>query len=238
MPEFTITPVAQSVKASFVHIAALDHLDDGQTELFRELPVAGVVAGHRHDGAGAVGHQHIVGDEDGDLLAVHGVHGRARPPAGRRSCPCATSVRSKSLFLAAASWYALHLVQVGDLVRPFLNAGVLGRDDHVGRAEQRVRAGGVDEQLVARRGGEVYLRAGGAADPVLLLRLARGRCKSRSISRSSISRWAYSVIFSIHWLLTLCTTSPPQRSHTPPTTSSLASTTLQEVHQLTLISFL
>ncbi len=39
-PLFTITPVAQSVKASFVHIAALDDLDDGQTEFFRELPVA------------------------------------------------------------------------------------------------------------------------------------------------------------------------------------------------------
>ena len=45
-----------------------------------------------------------------------------------------------------------------------------------------------------------------------------------------MSRWAYSVIFSIHWLFTLWTTSLPQRSHTPLTTSSLASTHLQEVH--------
>ena len=40
------------------------------------------------------------------------------------------------------------------------------------------------------------------------------------------------------WLLTRCTTSLPQRSHTPLTTSSLANTHLQPVHQLTFISFL
>ena len=49
---------------------------------------------------------------------------------------------------------------------------------------------------------------------------------------------AYSVIFSIHWLFTLRTTSAPQRSQTPFTTSSLASHTLQEVHQLMGISLL
>ena len=38
-----------------------------------------------------------------------------------------------------------------------------------------------------------------------------------------------SVIFSIHWLFTRCTTGLPQRSHTPFTTSSLARTTLQPV---------
>ena len=46
------------------------------------------------------------------------------------------------------------------------------------------------------------------------------------------------IIFNIHWDLTLWTTSPPQRSQTPPTTSSFASTHLQEVHQLTFISLL
>ena len=56
--------------------------------------------------------------------------------------------------------------------------------------------------------------------------------KSRS-SRSSMRRWAYSVIFSIHWDFSLRMTGEPQRSHTPSTTSSLASTHLQEVHQFT-----
>ena len=38
-------------------------------------PVNGpvVVGGDGHDGPGAVGGQHVVGDEDGDLLPVHGV---------------------------------------------------------------------------------------------------------------------------------------------------------------------
>ena len=43
---------------------------------------------------------------------------------------------------------------------------------------------------------------------------------------------------SIHWDFTLRTTSPPQRSQRPPTTSSLAKPTLQEVHQLMGISIL
>ncbi len=54
-----------------------------------------------------------------------------------------------------------------------------------------------------------------------------------SSSKSSMSRWAYSVIFSIHWDFSLRMTAEPQRSHTPSTTSSLASTHLQEVHQFT-----
>ena len=56
--------------------------------------------------------------------------------------------------------------------------------------------------------------------------------KSRS-SRSSMSRSAYLVMASIHWLFSLRMTSPPQRSQTPSTTSSLARTILQLVHQLT-----
>ena len=38
---------------------------------------------------------------------------------------------------------------------------------------------------------------------------------------------------SIHWLFSLRMTAEPQRSHTPSTTSSLASTHLQLVHQFT-----
>ena len=48
---------------------------------------------------------------------------------------------------------------------------MLGRDDHVGRAEQSVRTGGVDGQGIALGGLEVDLRAGRASDPVLLLGL-------------------------------------------------------------------
>ncbi len=48
---------------------------------------------------------------------------------------------------------------------------MLGRDDHVGRAENRIRACGENAQRVARRGREIDLRAVGAADPVALGRL-------------------------------------------------------------------
>ena len=65
-PELTMMPVSSlATKASLLHVAALDHLDDGQAELLGKLPVALVVAGHAHDDAGAVAHEDIVGDEDG-----------------------------------------------------------------------------------------------------------------------------------------------------------------------------
>ena len=44
-----------------------------QPNFLAKLPVAVVVGGHGHDGAGAVGSQDVIGDEDGDLLAVDGV---------------------------------------------------------------------------------------------------------------------------------------------------------------------
>mgnify|MGYP003344867117 CR=1 FL=1 len=48
-------------------------LGEHTAELLRELVVALVVRRHRHDGAGAVLHQDVVGDVHGDLAAVHGV---------------------------------------------------------------------------------------------------------------------------------------------------------------------
>ena len=50
-----------------------DHRDDRQRERRRELGVALVVRRHGHDRAGAVLHQHVVGDPDRDALAVDGV---------------------------------------------------------------------------------------------------------------------------------------------------------------------
>ena len=56
-------------------VPAGDDLADGQAEGAGELPVALVVRGHGHDRAGAVAGQHVVGDPDGDLLAVDRVDG-------------------------------------------------------------------------------------------------------------------------------------------------------------------
>ena len=53
--------------------ARRDHPDDRQVERLGELEVALVVAGHGHDRAGAVAHQHVVGDPDRDRLAVDGI---------------------------------------------------------------------------------------------------------------------------------------------------------------------
>src|SRR5205823_6478231 len=44
-------------------------LADGELELGRELEVAGVVGRHGHDRPGAVFHEHVVRDPDGDRLA-------------------------------------------------------------------------------------------------------------------------------------------------------------------------
>ena len=52
-----------------------DHRHDGQAELAGEVKVALVVRGHGHDRAGAVAHQHVVGDPDRDALAVDRVDG-------------------------------------------------------------------------------------------------------------------------------------------------------------------
>ena len=131
------------------HIAALDDLDDGQIEFFREIIVALVVGGHGHDGARAVADEHIVGDEDGDLFAVHGVHGAHALQPYACFVLCKLGALEVALLRSGLLVFP-HGVQVGDLVRPFFNAGMLGRDDHISRAKQRVRAGGVDEQLVAQ----------------------------------------------------------------------------------------
>ena len=113
---------------------------------------------------------------------------------------------------------------------------MLRGDDHVGGTEQGVAAGGVNGQGITCGGAEVDLCAVAAADPVLLL---GGDALDVIQSVQTVDELVgICVIFSIHWLLTRWTTSLPQRSHTPLTTSSLARTHLQPVHQLTFISFL
>ena len=69
-------------------VARADHRHDRELELARELEVALVVRGHGHDRAGAVAHQHVVGDEDRDALVVRGVdRERADEDAGLLLAP-------------------------------------------------------------------------------------------------------------------------------------------------------
>ena len=90
---------------------------------------------------------------------------------------------------------------------------MLRRYYHVSNPEQSIRSGGVNAQLlILACQGEINLGTLGLTDPVLL-----GDFDTLDIIYG-ISPWislsAYSVIFNIHWLLTLRMTSEPQRSQT------------------------
>ena len=125
---------------------------------------------HGHDRARAVAHQDIVRYENRDLLAVNRVDG------------CHTVELDASLVLVELGALKIgltrrflavgaHRVYVCELIRPLLNRRMLGRDDHIGRAEQRVRTGGIDGQGISLGSLEVHLCAGRAANPVALLHL-------------------------------------------------------------------
>ena len=130
------------------------------------------MGGDGHDSAGAVGGQNVVRDENGDLL-----------PVDRVNAPHAVQLHAGLVLVQ------LGALQVGlggrrlligyDLVRvlqlaafqPALHQGVLRGEDHISRAEQGVRPGGKDLDVLAGGGLEDHLGAGGAADPVALLGL-------------------------------------------------------------------
>ena len=107
-----------------------------QFELLRELEVAFVVPGHRHDGAGAVAHQHVVRRPDGNHVAVGRVHGvRAREDARL----LLAHLTAHDILLARRLTIRLHR---GTLVgrRHLLDCRMLRRQHQVRRAEDRVGA--------------------------------------------------------------------------------------------------
>jgi hypothetical protein len=163
-------------------VTRLDHTADRQLEGAREGEVARVVGRDGHDRAGAVAHQDVVGDEDGDPLAVDRV-GRVR--AGEH----AGLVLGLGLPLDVGLGAGLRAVGGDGLGRGRVTAGphlvgalgpggrdelvdqrVLGGQHHVGGAEQGVLAGGEDGDGLTVD-GEVDAGALGAADPVALLQL-------------------------------------------------------------------
>ena len=128
------------------------------------------MAGHAHDDTGAVAHQHVIGDEHGQRLMGDGVHDldTVQPDAGL------VLVQLAALEIGLVSGLLLiggHLVPVLDEGLPLLQQGMLGRNDHIGGAEQGVGTGGVHGDIGAHVGLECDLGAGGAADPVALLDL-------------------------------------------------------------------
>ena len=125
---------------------------------------------HRHDGAGAVSSQNVVGNENGDLLAVDGVdaHNAVQLHAGLVLVQLGTlQVRLGG----GGGLVGLDRIGVIQPVHPLGDQGVLGGQDHIGGAEQGVGPGGVHQDLVAQGGLEFHLRAMAAADPVGLLGL-------------------------------------------------------------------
>jgi hypothetical protein len=165
----------------------LDHAAHRQVEGGRELEVALVVRGHRHDRAGAVLHQHVVGDEHRDLLAVDGVgDGAPERHAG-------LGLAGGAAVLAGRGQRVVDVVAHRRLVLGAggeqLDVGVLGRHHEERRAEQRVRPrredGVVDPQLLA---AEV---TSAPSERPIQLRCIVLTCSGQSIvSRSSSSRSA------------------------------------------------
>ena len=121
-----------------------DDADDLQVVFLGELEVAVVVAGHRHDGAGAVLHQHVVGDPDRDRLAGCGIY---RVAAGEDAgllpvahLPGDQILRHRGLTVRV---YLRLLLRSRERV----DQRMLRSEDHEGGAEDGVGAGGEDFDL-------------------------------------------------------------------------------------------
>ena len=129
--------------------------------------VALVVGGHRHDRAGAVLHQHVVGDKHRYLLAVDGIgDGAPERDAGLRLISVAALLVG---LVEGVVDIVAHLLLLGGALGEAHDVGVLGGHHEEGRAEERVRAGRedgiVDAELLAAEG---HLSALAASDPVAL----------------------------------------------------------------------
>src|SRR5699024_2232352 len=136
-------------KGGLLHIAAGYHLDNVAAEGLGKGPVTVIVGRHSHDGAGAVGGKDIVGNENGNLLAVYRVdtHNALELYAGLFLVQLGTLQvgLGSSLCLVSPDF-----LRVGELIHPLGNQCVLRREHHVGGAEQGVGTGGVYQNLISQ----------------------------------------------------------------------------------------
>ena len=140
-----------------------------------EVPVALVLSGHRHDRPGAVGHEDVVGQEDGDGHAGEGVHD---PAAGGDTALVQGCARGHSVDLAAAGHLRPEGVHVSLPVRcgQLVDTGVFRRDDGERDAEGGVGTRGEHHERFDVASGvavivgycEAELGTFGASDPVAL----------------------------------------------------------------------
>ena len=99
------------------------------------------MGGYGHDRAGAVAHHHIVGDPHGDFSTIDRVD---RMSAGEDARLVLVEVAAFEVGLRRAGFF---VSLDGRLMRgsgDFRNKRMFGREHHVGRAEERVGAGGED----------------------------------------------------------------------------------------------
>ncbi len=148
-------------------IGTLDHPLDRQVECLGELVVASVVTRDRHDRAGAVLHQHVVGDEHRNRLAVDGVDDAAAKRHARLGAALVAAILDR---LAGDLVDVLAHRRLGRRTGDqALELGVLGGEDEEGRAEERVGPGGEDGEVeLELLTAEDHLRPLRAADPVAL----------------------------------------------------------------------
>ena len=132
------------------------------------------MGGDGHDGTRTVAHHDVVGDVDGDLLAVDGVDAAETLQADTRLILDQLGALKLGL-LGALGLVGLHLGHVLDAILHLLDDGMLGSDDHEGHAEEGVGSCGVDaEGLVGVGEAEVDEGTAGLTDPVDLLHLDVG----------------------------------------------------------------
>ena len=153
-----------------------DDRHDVEVVLLGELEVALVAAGHAHDRAGAVVHEHVVGDPDRRGTAGDRVDDVAAREDAVLLAGGTLSVDGRDLLRGGLELLEVVLVLgAGDELR---GERALGREQEERHAEDRVGTGREDGDLsvggghavgVGEREGD--LGALGAADPVALLRL-------------------------------------------------------------------
>jgi hypothetical protein len=159
----------------------LHDLANREVERLREVEVALVVRGHGHDRARPVVGEHVVGDVDGQPLAVHGVDRvQAREDAGllRRSGPLDRLLRRRAPHVLA------HLAGVD--ARHEL---VLRREDEERRPVERVGPGREDGDVLVEL-LDPELDSAPSERPIQLRWRALIDSGQSTVSRSSRSAWA------------------------------------------------